>query len=531
MSCSPLIDSEMIVLPLSRSDSPTAVQSQYGKYYTPVAVGTPAVMYNLMVSTLGADLLLAGSNCQPRCDYTPSYSAQNSSTSTQLCESQDVCTFFVNYPQHAASISGNTYADLVSLGTEPFRLPLGAWSTIHNLHIMIPAPMVGVLGLLPTVGPIDSQITGGNTSLLTTLYGQGFISGLSVSLCLGDYGGVLLLGGTDPNLHSGGAAQVASLDPATLGMSATQVSINKVPLSLPQALMPSLNPVVVDTGFLELVVPQGLYDLLSAGMLKYCSASMPGLCANGFFGDNHQCLFLDPPVLKSYPTISLALEGPAGPIQLAIPAAQWLSFVAKKGYCLAILPSALSGIHIGTQVLTAYYTSLNYSASEPSVSFAPSSNCTGAVYTMSLLSGNHQKGPVATAAKLPLMVQILSLATAAPVSGVYVNFQVVVGSASLVDIQPTDANGIAFAQFRYGFGEGVIQIVASVDLAIPANLVFTVQSEKPLAYLVLSALFCFLCIVGTCVIYYISNRHRKHQQLRLVNSPVYELISNQGNRS
>ena len=247
-------------------------------------------------------------------------------------------------------------------------------------------------------------------------------------------------------------------------------------------------------------------------MLPYCSAATPGLCED-------RCYFIDPPALSDYPT--LTLEGTAA---LALGPTQWLSFVNKKGYCLAISPSSLTGTRVGTQALTGYYALLNYSLDSPSVAFAPSTNCTGAQYTLALVSGNKQRGPVGTAAKQKLVVRVLELGSGMPVTGVYVNFQIVQGAASLGNIMPSDAEGYASVEMRFGFVEGLIQIVANLDLAIPANIVFLAESQKPVAYVILSGIFTGLLIIGFIMIYFISNRHRKLQAHKFINSPVYDLL-------
>lgn len=282
-----------------------------------------------------------------------------------------------------------------------------------------------------------------NSSLLSQLLAVGAIPKPSLGLCLGDYGLLLLLGGTDPALHRG-ELQAAVLDPDTLGMGLLALAVNSAPLVLPHSLVAQLNPAVVDTTFHETVLPSDAFNLLAQAMLPFCSAATPGLCEDGFFSG--RCYFIDPPALSDYPTITLTLEGLQGTAALALGPTQWLSFVNKKGYCLAISPSSLTGTRVGTQALTGYYALLNYSLDSPSVAFAPSTNCTGAQYTLALVSGNKQRGPVGTAAKQKLVVRVLELGSGMPVAGVYVNFQIVQGAASLGHIMP--------AEMRFGFVEG-----------------------------------------------------------------------------
>jgi hypothetical protein len=518
-----------VFLPLLRADQPTASQGQLGKYFATVDLGTPAQSYNLLVATASPDLLVAGAECTPRCDYSPAYEPTNSSSGEPLCLN-DTCTFQASFPDHGASVLGTSWTDVLQItAIPPLVVPFGVWTSIHNLHMMIPSPMSGLMGLLPALGPVQSSLVETNVSLLTMLYDHDIISELSLSLCLGDYAGLAILGGSIPQLHAGTDLQSAPIDLHTLGLTFLGMSINGKPLDVPPDIGATFSPVLVDSTFNELVVPTALYNLIASGMLSFCSVSMPGLCEDGFFGDNHRCYFLDPPELALYPTIQLSLVGlsPAAPVVLNLAPSQWLIFVNKKGYCAAITPTTLTGMRIGTQILSAFYTFFNFSDTTPSVSFAPSVNCTAAIYQLTMIGGNQQEGPVSTAAKQPLSVRVTRLADGLPAVGVYVNFQVTQGSAALTTILPTNQDGLASATLIYGYTAGAIVVQTNLDGGIPAPLLFFARSYRPVAYLVLSSIFTAMLILLMGGIFHLTKQHRKQHLTKLQKSPLYALLAEQ----
>lgn len=511
VSCSEhQVEGSVLVLPVEEVGK--------GKFSVPVSIGTPLVQYATFIATASPDLVVASTLCTPWCNYSPAYDRLNSSTSTSLCDVQPTCTFDETFAGHAAEALGNSYLDVVVVGGAIIsNASFGAWTSIQNMHTLVPAPMSGVFGLLPA--PSQSAIT--NNTIMNQLYNQGQIESLSYSICLGQYGGMLLLGGIDENLRSG-SWQVAELQGGQ-NLNISAISINRAPINT-SGFSDTLYPTVIDTTFAEMVVPAQLYDAISTAMNAYCD-DIPYLCAeDSFFGRNPHCHFVDPPELRSYPSLTLTIDAPGDslPVQLELPPNLWLIPTQSKGYCAAIVPGEQPGIRLGTQVLTGYYTSVNFT--DATASFAPSSNCSGAIYKLAYVSGNNQRGAVSTAAKNRLVVRVLSIFDSSPVQGIYVNFQVVQGSASISDVQVSGPDGLASASFRYGYSEGQITVTATLGLAIGSPVVFFQYAERPVVYLVLSILFTTLLIIGVGILYFVTNRHRKAQHQKLVNSPLYHLL-------
>jgi len=145
------------------------------------------------------------------------------------------------------------------------------------------------------------------------------------------------------------------------------------------------------------------------------------------------------------------------------------------------------------------------------IGFTPVSNCSGMV-SMSVLSGDRQKGSFGWGLSEPLQVKVVYRDNSFPVAGIFVEWQVTDGSASLsssLQKSLTNSDGIASMYISSLRAVGTIVIVASIGDGSGSSLVtFKVSSSawKVVSVVLLSAIAVSVALLAAV---YISTRIKR----------------------
>ncbi|KAH8986113.1 Asp-domain-containing protein [Lactarius akahatsu] len=163
-----------------------------GLWYGSITVGTPAVTYTVQFDTGSSDLFLPGSDCDWTCSGHTLYDPESSSTSSDIRQ-----PFFLQYGDGSSTVSGEQYADTVTLAEfKATRQRLGAATTYSSAFESFPAD--GRLGMAYT-----SLSSYGASPVFQSLVSQGQVSTPVFSFYLAESGSELYIGGTNQDLYTG----------------------------------------------------------------------------------------------------------------------------------------------------------------------------------------------------------------------------------------------------------------------------------------------------------------------------------------
>src|SRR3989338_2822473 len=169
---------------------------QVGKYSIFVDVGTPSTTYKTLLDTASADLVITASSCHV-CHRSPSYDSKTSETSQSLCVNGSSCEFFESFG--TGFVSGVGYKDTLAIADQSFtNVSFGAWWFENGLKDFLPSEYSGVFGL----SPYPPLVEVGSVSLVQMLFNQMNLNHV-ISVCFGEYGGTLMIGGYDQTFYTG----------------------------------------------------------------------------------------------------------------------------------------------------------------------------------------------------------------------------------------------------------------------------------------------------------------------------------------
>jgi hypothetical protein len=261
------------------------------------------------------------------------------------------------------------------------------------------------------------------------------------SLCFGEFGGQLVLGGYDSVYASDEIYYVPLINNSKFVNYTVELTDFKIgshsawePLWFNTTkylegsyVSPKSKYATVDSGNQYLMLPESAYGaltLLFQQLLCPDRSSGPiGICGeeNFFTGE---CYILDDINLAMYPTIELTLG--SGAAALTIPPSNY--FIDYNGAsCLAFGSTTGDDVIIGNRIMQEYYTIF-----EPSIDrigFTKAVNCSGAQYRAEAVSGDKQVGVVGKKLGKPFVVRVLRINDSMPMENITVTFNV-------VDIQP-----------------------------------------------------------------------------------------------
>jgi Eukaryotic aspartyl protease len=533
-----------------------------GKYFVDVELGTPPQSFQVLVDSGSADFVVPSVLCG-FCTQRDRYNITASKTGINLCRSEPTkTTTTTSHASHSSShsssspspstrnkkdydfwlsrynalpvraddcqwlesfgsgfVTGTSVSDVMRMGDMKqdgsARAVFGSFYYEQEMQRSLPPPIDGVFGLIP----YSSVAIVSNRTVMQTLFDRGLAE--QFSLCLGLYGGTMLLGGVDTNLFAGNLSYTPIKRQTYFVVQGTSLALGGEAATTSGSDGSLLNPVIVDTGVQRLLVESGIYGALaSLANRYYCSSGqeLPGMCSGGLFAGN--CYFIDEQQLALYPSLTLTLQNN---VALRMAPDTWLMPTAR-GRCLAIaLNDQGAGTRIGTQMLSAFF--VHFDIGRQRIGFAPSSNCTGAEYILHMVSGNEQIGTIERSLDHPFVVQVNRYNDSLPAADVLVNFQIVAGDGSLSHVPPTDEQGLVRCTLTPGAIESQILVTATLKQALHSPLVFSATSQQSSVYDILSLSFTILLVAALMIAWCVTERHRKLQYERLMQSPVYRVLA------
>ncbi|KAH9041267.1 acid protease [Lactarius pseudohatsudake] len=163
-------------------------------WYGSITVGTPAVTYTVQFDTGSSDLFLPGSDCDSTCSGHTLYNPESSSTSSDIGQ-----PFFLQYGDGSSTVSGEQYADTVTLaGFKATRQTFGAATTYSRAFESDRFPVDGLLGMAYT-----SLSNYGASPVFQSLLSQSQVSTPVFGFYLAESGSELYIGGTNQDLYTG----------------------------------------------------------------------------------------------------------------------------------------------------------------------------------------------------------------------------------------------------------------------------------------------------------------------------------------
>ena len=218
------------------------------QYYVQITAGTPAQYMNVILDTGSADLVLATSPCTGCETTTTLYSANRSTTSSELGTS-----FSITYG--TGSASGTLVTDLVSIGgLNVSGTTIAACTTVDDL--LTESYESGLLGM-----GWKALATSGATPLLEQLYNSGALDepvfGMafagwaddSLAYDAAEHGGMLSIGGVNPYLYSGSISYISLTGTTYWSIPLEDITINGVSLGI------SFDSCIIDSGTTLISIP------------------------------------------------------------------------------------------------------------------------------------------------------------------------------------------------------------------------------------------------------------------------------------
>ncbi|KAF2078521.1 hypothetical protein CYY_000146 [Polysphondylium violaceum] len=419
------------------------------EYFIPILIGNPPQMFTVQIDTGSTSLAVPGSDCflykspsaKTSCScstghYDGLYNINESisaysincteSQCMKTCTSDGKCSFILKYGD-GSFISGSLVTDTVSIGSFSVNAKFGniqKESLSFSQLSCPPSPKLqavrdGIFGLAyQALDPNNGD------DIFGKIVKKYNIPNL-FSMCLGNNGGLLLLGGVEESLHLSAPRYAKITTTFYYSISVSNVLINGETLPLTPS---SFRTSIVDSGTTLLYFNDDIfYTMVKHLSTNFCS--LPGFCSDFFW--ERSCHLLSEDELKLYPTISIEITDTEGkPFQLDIPPSLYLLNISNL-YCFGISHMKEISVLIGDVVLQGY--NVIYDRAHSRVGFAPIKTCNPSTVfdnlVLSIENGSGQKTQEGEAFDRPLVVSLISKTTNQPVKGVIVSFTVTAGNA------------------------------------------------------------------------------------------------------
>nr|XP_016938877.1 lysosomal aspartic protease [Drosophila suzukii] len=249
------------------------------QYYGNISIGTPAQYFLVQFDTGSSNLWVPGSSCTSTAceDHQVFY---ESLSSTYVANGT---AFSITYG--TGSVSGYLSVDYVSFaGLTVKNQTFGEVTTEQGTNF-VDAYFDGILGMGFPILAVD-----GVTPTFQNMVSQGLIQNPVFSFFLRDngsvvnYGGELILGGSDPSLYSGGLTYVDVIQAAYWKFQTDSIKIGST-------LISTYDAAIADTGTSLIIAPIAEYAMIAA---------LFGADSEGTF----ECTSLD-----SYPDLVITING------------------------------------------------------------------------------------------------------------------------------------------------------------------------------------------------------------------------------
>lgn len=472
-------------------------------YYTKLKVGTPPQELKMLVDTGSANVVVPDIACArpwTLCSASSYYNASASTSShraaySSACDARaegNGCEMQVNYIEHTSIytgptyVIGNLYSDLAAVAS--LNANTSIISFTEESYDFQSGEFDGVLGFA-----YDAVAHAGTTSWFSSLVRDGDVADV-FSMCFGQYGGTLVLGGSDADLQASELKYTPITKESYYLVGITSISVGGTEIANDDD--DDIEPAVIDTAFEDIILPFSLHTaFVSAITEEYCEgggSAPPGLCGvkslmNGF------CFHISPSEFSKYPTLTLHLNNDV----LLSFSAEYYLYRASGKYCMGIIgqnvDSGVQNIILGQRLFYKYY--VVFDRDQRLIGFAQAANCTGASYVADIVSGNNQKGTLNKSLKDEFVIRVRSIDTSEPVKGLTVTWKVQQGDGEITEMSgPTDEEGLASAQYKFGSAEGDHYVTATVQLALNSPVLFTASANMSNAYL-LASLFALIALV------------------------------------
>lgn len=491
---------------------PLSGGAEEGEYTLTVAAGTPPQPFVVRVTTADSALLLPSTSCR---NCKRQYRFNQSSTYTkQPCIEGCACgvgAIECGYRERYAdgiTVTGDVTSDTVQLSS------IGNTSGVFVRFNTMPPSLYGsstdgIFGL----SQWDPSYP--NLHLLSQV--ANVTNSSHFSLCLGEFGGVLVFGGYDPKYVGSDITWVPiRQNGVNFSLELTDMKIETVSIfddffNTTGKNCTNCVYATIDAGSQFLRLPVTAYRAVKAlfqqriCMNSHSGAIVVGICGSETFFEGN-CYILDDSTIEKFPTLYLSF---GEHYELVIPPTNYLVDFGGKS-CLAIEQGTGNNVVIGNRIIQEYYTI--FEPSNNQVGFAQSVGCSGAQHRVVIMSGNKQHGIVGGRIRQPLVVKVIRLNDSMPVQGITVTFNVVdtgaaddvmwiseaiwKASPSRVDplVVTTSEDGLAETYLWFSGTPGINTVTADTSLSLK-HVIFTAQGDPSIVWRVLSYLFLAALIV------------------------------------
>eukprot|EP01113_Clastostelium_recurvatum_P003070 TRINITY_DN1132_c0_g1_i4.p1 TRINITY_DN1132_c0_g1~~TRINITY_DN1132_c0_g1_i4.p1 ORF type:complete len:636 (+),score=130.52 TRINITY_DN1132_c0_g1_i4:39-1946(+) len=485
--------------------------AETGEYYMDIMLGNPpqnlSVQIDTGVSGIAVPSLecvrsrppastscIRGYNSTHSFTYNPILCGQPPSSYCDSCSVAGVCQFRYTFLDGTMILGSYVTDSLLFEGLTFDNITFQTFDAASSKFQ--PTEIDGILGLGPPQnGPMSSVF-----DRWSSVPGTPKV----FSLCLGEFGGQMVFGGSNPSFIGGDLMTVTLLEDSSL-QSDPQYAIEVRDVTVAgTSVMPPKTPTTTTTNaFLStsdqyLQVPTNVFESIRSTFENiFCPkigqndisvggvGGIVGVCGKQTFFEGY-CFVLEDDVFSLFPDIALVLNDQ---VSLVLPPSNY--FVDFQGRsCLALERSSQPSIIIGTRIMQEYYTI--YQRDQRKVSFAKAANCSGALYTASYMSGDAQSNTVGKTLSHPFALRVTSINDGQPVAGLQIRFAVVdmvtesgVWSGSSFgeayghlspEVAITDSNGVAQTYLTLGSKTGKVVVSADIPLCLN-HVVFSANAQ------------------------------------------------------
>lgn len=332
--------------------------NKYAYYFIDLMVGTPPQLTSVIVDT-GSHLLAfpcggceqCGHHLEPAVDISKSSTAHwqhcNEVTRNEHCQcSQDNrCKYSETYSEGSA-ISGHWFKDQVRIGDSfqnntPVEVKMGCHDSENKLFYTQQAN--GIMGLAPVMPAAWAPNEAAEPpEILSYLFRhKKHIDHRIFSLCVGEWGGLLTVGGSSNAYHTGG---ITWMKVTTLGYYVVHPISFHVDSLMVAASPHEYGKTIVDSGTTLTYIPKAMFNRLLLNIDTFCGTHHS--CAAEKDQTNKNCWRMNDAngsPDETFPTLRLSFQG-AGAGDQTVP---WKprSYMSERGYGIWCLSIAASSNH------------------------------------------------------------------------------------------------------------------------------------------------------------------------------------------
>jgi cathepsin D len=482
-------------------------------FYVSLSVGTPPRNFSVRLDTRTPYLALPDSNCSKCVISATKYSPGASETSSpypcqgscNFCSAGNVCQLSPHY-LYERTIRGNVYKDDIvidGLAVQAFFI-----SYFEASQSFEGPEGQGSLGLA-----YQSLSSANVPTLMARLTDGHVISRDEFSICLGQYGGFLVLGPSSDLFRKGDFIWTPLQQKTNYVIRIASLEVAQYPLPGPSDVF---NPTIIDSTMKHvLMLPSAawdqFYDLFKT---RYCLGAnvLHGVCNTGSLSIwEGSCFAFTSEQLDRFPTLYVVLEDVNfQAVRLPLTPRDYLVESDPSGFrCLDIVSHntpSIGGAVLGARWMQKYYTTFDRGNSR--IGFAQAVNCTGARYSLTLLAGGDQEGSASSPLSKPFVVQVTFLTDGSPAPGLLVSFSVSQGGGIIREgsVFVTDEDGKAYIYYTLGPLSAVNMVTASLDLALGSPMPIMVYAGQSILSIVAGVLTAILLTLALALLYVLQKR-------------------------